>query len=54
MANIILIAVIVLIVGGAAGYIYREKKKGVQCIGCPDSQTCGGHCAGCQGCGKAR
>ena len=52
----ILIAVIVLILGGVIFYIRRQKKKGVKCIGCPDGVTCGGKCAGCSGncCGKQR
>ena len=44
MADFIIIAVIVLIVGAAAGYIYREKKRGAKCIGCPSAKTCGGSC----------
>ena len=47
--NIILIAAIVLIVGGAGLYIYKAKKKGVKCIGCPDGATCSGKCSGCSG-----
>ena len=54
MDNIIVISVIALIVGLAAGYIYKEKKKGVKCIGCPDSKTCSGNCSGCSGCGDAQ
>ena len=50
MENLILLAVVALIVGGAAGYIYKEKKKGAKCIGCPDAHHCSGHCAGCSGC----
>ena len=50
MANIFVIAVVVLILGLAVGYIRKEKKKGVNCIGCPDSATCSGNCAGCKGC----
>lgn len=50
MASLIVFLVIALIVGCAAGYIYKERKKGVKCIGCPDSATCSGHCAGCNGC----
>lgn len=42
MANVIVIAVIVMIVGGATIYIIREKKRGVKCIGCP----AGGNCPG--------
>ena len=50
MVNLIAIAVIALIVGGAAGYIYKVKKRGVRCVGCPDGGTCGGNCSGCSGC----
>lgn len=50
MANVMILLVIGLIVGCAAGYIYKERKKGGKCIGCPDSATCSGHCAGCSGC----
>ena len=51
MANILVLLVVGLIVGCAAGYIYKEKKKGVKCIGCPHGATCGGNCSGCSGCG---
>ena len=50
MANLILIAVIALIVGLASGYIYKEKKRGVKCIGCPEGCSCNGNCGGCSGC----
>ena len=51
MADLIIIAVVALIVGAAARYIYKEKKHGVKCIGCPAAQngTCGGSCSGCDG-----
>jgi len=52
MENLILIILIGLIVGGAAGYVYAAKKRGAKCIGCPDSKTCSGNCGGCPGCGK--
>ena len=48
MADFIIIAVIALIVGAAGGYIYKEKKRGTRCIGCPSAKTCGGSC----GCGE--
>ena len=44
MVNFIIIAVLVLIVGGAAYYIYRAKKRGAKCVGCPYAKQCGGHC----------
>lgn len=47
----IMIAVIVLIVGGAALYIYKAKKSGRKCIGCPDSSSCSGKCGGSCSCG---
>ncbi len=55
MDNIIIIAILVVIVGLASLYIYRAKKKGKKCIGCPDSGSCpssknGGCSCGC-GCG---
>lgn len=50
--DFIVIGVIALIVGGASYYIYRAKKSGRKCIGCPDSQTCSGHCASCSCCGN--
>ena len=40
MIDYIVIAVIVLIIGAAAFYIIREKKKGKKCIGCPYCNTC--------------
>ena len=49
MENYILIAVLVLIIGGAALYIYKAKKSGRKCIGCPDSGTCSGNCSACSG-----
>jgi hypothetical protein len=40
MADLIAIAVIVLILGLAIRYIYKEKKKGTHCIGCPMAGSC--------------
>ncbi len=48
MINIIIIAVIVIIVGLASYYIYREKKNGSKCIGCPYGKNCGSK--GCNDC----
>jgi hypothetical protein len=48
MINAIVIAVIVLIVGGAVAYIVKAKKSSKKCIGCPDSASCGkANCGGC-------
>jgi len=52
MTDLIIIAVVALIVGGAGLYIYRAKKRGEKCIGCPAARNgaCGGNC----GCGGQR
>lgn len=52
MVDFIIIAVIVAIIGGAVWYIRKEKRRGVQCVGCPDAKTCAsaGGCSGCSGC----
>ena len=47
MKDIIVLAVIAGILLLAGMYIYRSKKKGKKCIGCPDSGTCTGCCTGC-------
>lgn len=40
MVNVIAGAVIVLLFGLAVRYIYKEKKKGTACIGCPMAGKC--------------
>ncbi len=67
MENFIVIAIILLIVGGATAYIIKTKKSGKKCIGCPDScscsvakkssdskSPCSGNCSGCSGCGEEK
>ena len=41
MMNIILIAILILIVGSICFYLYKQKKKGNHCIGCPYAGKCG-------------
>ena len=52
--DFIVIAIVAAIVGGAAFYIYKAKKSGKKCIGCPNANTCAGNCAGCAGCGCSK
>lgn len=40
MANLIVIAVLLIVVGLAVSYIIKEKKRGVVCIGCPHAGEC--------------
>ena len=47
MTDIIIIALLVLIVGSASLYIYRAKRNGQKCIGCPHSKTCSSKNCGC-------
>jgi len=50
MTNLIVILVLAAIIGMAAGYVYRAKKRGKKCIGCPEG-TCSCSCqSGCNGC----
>ena len=49
--NFIIIAVVAIIVGLASLYVYKAKKSGKKCIGCPDSGSCSGNCSCCCGCG---
>ncbi len=46
METIAAVVVLTVIVGAAALYIYRSKKKGKKCIGCPYSDCCNGACHG--------
>ena len=55
MENLIIITVVGVIIGLVIRYIYKEKKRGTVCIGCPDSAACAakggcGSCNGCSGC----
>ena len=52
MDDIIIIAIVVVIVGLAAFYVYKAKKSGKKCIGCPDSGSCTHNCGSCGGCGE--
>ena len=52
--NIIAAVVIVLAFGAAVFYLYRQRKKGVKCIGCPSGGGCQKkpscpHCQGAEG-----
>ena len=49
METYIVIGIILLILGLAAWYVIRAKKKGKKCIGCPET-NCSGKCNLCPGC----
>ena len=47
MANLIVLIILAVIIGCAIRYIYKAKKHGVKCIGCPDGTSCSGKCSSC-------
>ena len=47
MENTILVSVIVAVIALAIFAIWRSKKNGKKCIGCPDSAACSGNCGCC-------
>ena len=52
ITDYLIIALIVAILGLAALFVYKSKKSGKKCIGCPDSCACSNaNCTGgCTGC----
>lgn len=50
--DVLPILIIVLIVGGVCFYLYKQKKRGRKCIGCPYCDACSSAKSGsgcCQG-----
>lgn len=47
MIDILIIAILAVIVGGAALYIRKARKNGTKCIGCPQARNCSGNCGSC-------
>lgn len=46
MENLIIIVILLCIIGGIVFYLYKAKKRGETCIGCPCSKQCSGKCNG--------
>ena len=44
MEDLIIILILLVLAGGISLYIYKQKKKGNKCIGCPYSKNCSGKC----------
>ena len=44
MENWIIVLILAGIVGGIVWYLYRAKKRGQGCIGCPYAKGCSGKC----------
>lgn len=53
MENVIVIGVLLIVVGIAVCYMWKEKKRGARCIGCPEggcyqSKVCGNKETNCK------
>lgn len=46
--DVVVIVVLLIVVAAAGIYVYRAKKSGQKCIGCPASKTCNGSCCSCK------
>ena len=45
MEDIIIIVILAVVLGLAALYIYKQKKKGSKCIGCPYAKSGSCNCS---------
>ena len=44
MENVIIVLIIISIAAAIIYYLYKAKKRGQTCIGCPHAKECGGKC----------
>ena len=47
MTDLLIVVIVAAIVAMAGTYVYKAKKRGQTCIGCPHSKTCGRKNCGC-------
>ena len=45
--DIILVLILLIIAGGAGFYVYKAKKSGARCVGCPYAKQCGKKTCSC-------
>lgn len=51
MENVIVVLILLGIAAAIVYYLYKSKKRGQTCIGCPYSKQCAGKCGvKCSGC----
>lgn len=43
MENFVIIFIVAVIVGAILVYLYKAKKRGESCIGCPYAKQCASH-----------
>lgn len=56
MGDYIILAILVMVIAAIIIYLYRAKKSGQVCVGCPHSKQCasskdGQGCGNCGACG---
>jgi len=47
MTDILILLVVAAVVALAGWYVYKAKKSGQKCVGCPHSKTCGSKNCSC-------
>ena len=47
MTDVIIILIVAAVLALAGLYVYKAKKSGQKCIGCPHSKTCASKSCGC-------
>ena len=47
MENVIVVGILLAIVGSIVWYLWRAKKRGETCIGCPYAKQCAKKCGSC-------
>ena len=47
MTDILILLVVAAAVALAGWYVYKAKKSGQKCVGCPHSKTCGSKNCSC-------
>lgn len=47
MSDLMILVIVAAIVVLAGLYVYRAKKRGHKCVGCPHSKTCGSQTCSC-------
>ena len=47
MSDLVILVSVAAVVALAGLYVYRAKKRGHKCVGCPHSKTCGSKTCSC-------
>ena len=47
MTDILILLVVAAVVALAGWYVYKAKKSGQKCVGCPHAKTCGSKNCSC-------